>query len=72
MLAAVLKAKKTVICGGVIVVAISLISCATESKPVSVVDDPDAKKETAIPWNQQQKWEQGQEMGGLANSDRAR
>jgi hypothetical protein len=46
--------------------AASLISCATEKKPMSVVNDPDAKKENAIPWNQQEKWEQGAEMGGLA------
>ena len=53
--------------------AASLISCATEKKPMSVVNDPDAKKgEGAIPWNQQEKWEQGQEMGAMAEgTDRA-
>ena len=50
-----------------ITAATSLFSCATDKQPVSVVSDPDAKrKENSIPWNQQEKWEQGQEMGGLA------
>jgi hypothetical protein len=48
-----------------------LTSCASE-KQVTLVDDPDAKKkETAVPWNEQQKWEQGSAMGAAANSDRA-
>ena len=51
----------------VVVGAISLISCATQKKEVSVVNDPDQKKgENSIPWNQQEKWEQGAEMGGMA------
>ena len=50
-----------------IAAATSFISCATEKKTVSVVNDPDAKtKENSIPWNQQEKWEQGQEMGPMA------
>jgi hypothetical protein len=58
---------KLIATGMVIAGVASLISCATESKPVSVVNDPDAsRRDTAIPWNQQQKWEQGQEMGSLA------
>lgn len=51
--------------------AAALMSCATEKKEVSVVRDPDGKKESAIPWNQQEKWEQGAEMGAMANTDRA-
>ncbi len=47
--------------------AISLLSCATQKKQVSVVNDPDQKKgENSIPWNQQEKWEQGAAMGGMA------
>jgi hypothetical protein len=58
---------KIIIGSLVIVAAATLISCATEKKQVSVVNDPTAPKgENAIPWNQQQKWEQGAEMGGLA------
>jgi hypothetical protein len=35
-------------------------ACATQ-KPQVLVDDPDAKKESQIPWNKQEQWEtQGQ------------
>ncbi|MDQ2867470.1 MAG: hypothetical protein M3R59_03515 [Verrucomicrobiota bacterium] len=38
--------------------AVFLCSCATEKKQVALVSDPDAKKkESSLPWNQQQKWE---------------
>lgn len=72
MLAAILRIKRAVVCGCLVVAGLSLISCATD-KTVSVVDDPDGKKDSStIPWNKQEKWEQGADMGGLANSDRAR
>jgi hypothetical protein len=31
-------------------------SCATK-KETAFIQDPNAKKETALPWNEQQKWE---------------
>lgn len=53
-----------------------LISCASEKQPASVVKDSDTQKESAIPWNQQQKWEVGSDMSQLGQmggtSDRAR
>ena len=33
-----------------------LTSCATK-KDTALIDDPDARKDTALPWNEQQKWE---------------
>jgi len=72
MLAAILRVKRAVVGAGLTVAAVSLVSCATDKQPVSVVSDADTKKDSAIPWNKQEKWEQGAEMGGLANSDRAR
>jgi len=48
-----------------------LSSCAQKETP-RLVDDPDAKQESAIPWNKQEKWEQGQElsaMQGASSSD---
>jgi outer membrane biogenesis lipoprotein LolB len=39
----------------------ALVGCATQKPQVALVDDPDAKKESQIPWNKQEKWEtQGQ------------
>jgi len=72
MLGAIRNGKRSIIATLLIAGSLSFVSCATEKKQVSVVDDPDKKTETAIPWNEQQKWEQGQEMGGLAQgTDRA-
>jgi hypothetical protein len=36
-----------------------LVSCATQKGNVALVKDPDAKPETAMPWNKQEKWEGG-------------
>jgi hypothetical protein len=36
--------------------AVGLSSCATR-KDTAFLNDPNDKKETALPWNEQQKWE---------------
>ncbi len=41
-----------------------LASCATKDTP-PLIADPNASGETALPWNQQQKWEREGEMAGL-------
>jgi hypothetical protein len=63
--------------GALLIAAImSLISCASEKQPVSVVKDSETQKESAIPWNKQEKWEAGANTSALgpmgATSDRAR
>ena len=37
-------------------VAFGMISCATK-KTEPLIRDPNARNETALPWNEQQKWE---------------
>ena len=44
--------------------ALALSSCATK-KETAFIDDPNAKKETALPWNEQQKWEREGEAAAL-------
>jgi hypothetical protein len=44
--------------------ASTLVSCATQKENVALVNDPDAKPETQMPWNKQEKWETG---GQFAN-----
>ena len=39
------------------VLAVGLGSCAS-NKQTAFLSDPSDKKETALPWNEQQKWEQ--------------
>jgi len=33
---------------------------------VALVDDPDAKAESQMPWNKQEKWESQSQYGGAA------
>ena len=39
-------------------VAMALASCATR-EPAPLIADPSGTRETALPWNEQQKWEKG-------------
>lgn len=47
----------------VVVGAMTYVSCASQ-KEVALVNDPDAKHESQLPWNKQEQWETG---GSLAN-----
>jgi hypothetical protein len=42
--------------------ALGLSSCVTR-KDTAFIHDPTDKKETALPWNEQQKWEREGEAG---------
>jgi hypothetical protein len=44
--------------------ALSLSSCATK-KDTALITDPNDKKETALPWNEQQKWEREGQAASL-------
>jgi len=44
--------------------ALSLTSCATK-KDTALITDPNDKKETALPWNEQQKWEREGQAAAL-------
>jgi predicted ATPase len=44
--------------------AVAMSSCATKD-PGPLIEDPSAKKETALPWNEQQKWEREGEAAAL-------
>jgi hypothetical protein len=46
------------------VLTLGLGSCATKKETAFIVD-PNAKKETALPWNEQQKWEREGEAAAL-------
>jgi hypothetical protein len=41
-----------------------LSSCAT-NKETALIDDPNSRKDTALPWNEQQKWEREGEAGAM-------
>jgi len=46
------------------VLAFGLSSCATK-KDTAFISDPNDRKETALPWNEQQKWEREGAAGEL-------
>lgn len=43
-----------------------LSSCATEKK-VALVDDPNGKPESQLPWNRQEKWETGGQFANMTD-----
>jgi hypothetical protein len=68
MLAQIRKQEGKVAAILLLAAASMLVSCATARDHVTLVNDPDGKPESAMPWNKQEKWESG---GQFANfSDR--
>jgi hypothetical protein len=49
--------------------ALSFSSCATK-KDTALIRDPNDKKETMLPWNEQQKWEREGEASALNQQHR--
>jgi hypothetical protein len=50
-------------------VATALPSCVTKEPP-PLIADPGATRETALPWNEQQKWERDGSAAGLNTEGR--
>lgn len=51
----------------VVLAAVVLSSCA-QKEQVTLVSDPSARgRESALPWNQQEKWEGQGQFGGMAD-----
>jgi hypothetical protein len=48
--------------------ATALASCAKDQPPL--IADPNGARETALPWNEQQKWEREGEAGALIQGRR--
>ena len=55
---------KVVTVGLFCVLTFGLSSCATK-KDTAFISDPNDRKETALPWNEQQKWEREGEAAAL-------
>jgi hypothetical protein len=51
------------VCAALGLVALGMNSCAKDQTPL--IADPNAKKETALPWNEQQQWEREGEAAAL-------
>jgi hypothetical protein len=49
--------------------SLALTSCASKD-PAPLIADPSAQRETALPWNQQEKWEREGEAAALTQQRR--
>src|SRR5437016_1798541 len=57
MLAQIRRQERKVAAVLLLAAAGMLVSCASQKEHVALVNDPDAKPESAMPWNKQEKWE---------------
>ncbi|MEP6603347.1 MAG: hypothetical protein ABJB69_05315 [Spartobacteria bacterium] len=67
MLARIPKLKTSTALVLLIAAASSLVSCASNKEQVALVKDPDAKKESQIPWNKQERWETQGQLGNITD-----
>jgi len=72
MVAQVRKYRGKILAALFCAVAITLASCARQRDSVRLVDDPDDRGGSALPWSRQEKWEVAPEanaLGPTASSD---
>jgi hypothetical protein len=72
MVAQVLKLQKKILSLLFCALAMTLASCASQRDSVRLVDDPDDRGGSALPWNHQEKWEVAPDanaLGPTASSD---
>jgi hypothetical protein len=66
MLALVRKIRKGIASAVLLAAATTFVSCASQKQQV-VVDDPDSKHESMVPWNKQEKWETQGQFAGMTD-----
>jgi len=67
MLAQIRKQRKKIASVLLLAAAGTLVSCASQKENVALVKDPDAKPESAMPWNKQEKWETGGQFANFSD-----
>jgi hypothetical protein len=58
--------KRTISAGLLFLACVVFVGCATEKK-VTLVNDPDARSESQMPWNKQEKWESTSQFAGVTD-----
>jgi len=66
MLAQVLKLRAIVVPVLVCAFVIALTSCASQ-KETALINDPDDRGGSLIPWNKQEPWEKGGQFAGMTD-----
>jgi hypothetical protein len=72
MVAQLRKCRRKILAALFCTVAITLASCASQKDSVRLVDDPDDRGDSSLPWNKQEKWEMAPDanaLGPTASSD---
>jgi hypothetical protein len=69
MAAAIISRIRFQIAGLAVLASLALTSCASKD-PAPLIADPSAQRETALPWNQQEKWEREGEAAALTQQRR--
>jgi hypothetical protein len=69
MAAAIIDRIRSQIAGMAILACLALTSCATKEPP-PLIADPSDRNETALPWNQQEKWEREGQAAALTRQRR--
>lgn len=67
MLAQIRRQEKKIAALLLLGAATLLASCASQKDNVVLVNDPDAKPEGAMPWNKQEKWENGSQFANFSD-----
>ena len=62
----ILEFRKKIISAMLLPIAATLVSCATQ-KETALIDDPNAKRESTVPWNKPEKWESGGQLAGMTD-----
>jgi hypothetical protein len=47
--------------------SVLIVSCASDKSEARLVDDPDDRGASTIPWNKQEKWEVGGQFAGMTD-----
>jgi hypothetical protein len=75
MVAQLRKCRRKILAALFCTLAITLASCASQKDSVRLVDDPDDRRDSSLPWNKQEKWEVAPDtnaLGPTASSDTRR
>jgi hypothetical protein len=67
MLAQIRKQERKIAAVLLLAAGTMLVSCATQKEHVALVNDPDAKPESQMPWNKQEKWETGGQFANMTD-----
>ena len=70
MLAQIRKQERRIAAVLLLAAATMLVSCATQKEHVALVNDPDSKPESQMPWNKQEKWENGSQFANMTDHAR--